>query len=62
MPTSRRRKVWYSTIPCSNTGSFANKYEQNCMLSEQKYAICMTYDGGMKASRPTVCIANSGEE
>ena len=62
MPTSRRCKAWYSTIPCSNTESFADKYEQNRMFYVQKYIICMTFDGGMRASRPTVCIADSSEE
>ena len=32
------------------------------MFYVQKYIICMTFDGGMRASRPTVCIADSSEE
>ena len=28
----------------------------------QKYAICIMFVGGMWASRPTVCIADSSEE
>ncbi len=32
------------------------------MFYVQKYIICMTFDGGMRASRPTVCIAYSSEE
>ena len=32
------------------------------MFYVQKYIICMTFDGGMWASRPTVCIADSSEE
>ena len=32
------------------------------MFYVQKRIICMTFDGGMWASRPTVCIADSSEE